>query len=186
MAGEQSSPAICYTISMIKKLIIIFALLAVAPFLWWTISPLFIDIEVHDELPAVTVEKIPVSDSSEFQAETEEIEQTSETKEVTATQTVFPIVDTPTHRATGNIRIVETPEEKIVRFEDYEGTNGPDLKIYLAKDLEAKEFIDLGPSRANKGNINYSVPMNIDISEYKYVMTWCKAFGVLFDYAQIN
>jgi len=73
-----------------------------------------------------------------------------------------------------------------VRYENYKGTNGPDLYVYLAKDLDATEFISLGRAKGNQGNINYTVPDDIDITEYQYVMTWCKAFGVLFDYAPIQ
>lgn len=176
-------------LSTMKKILITLLLIALGAFLWWTISPLFIDVEVNDELP-VAVEEVSEITIGEVSIDTTEPEVPEVTDEADnpppPAQTVFPINDTPAHPATGNVRIVETPEEKIIRFEDYSGTNGPDLKIYLSKDLEAKEFIDLGPSRANKGNINYSVPVDVDISQYQYVLTWCEAFGVLFDYALIN
>ncbi|MEM9336946.1 MAG: DM13 domain-containing protein [Patescibacteria group bacterium] len=98
----------------------------------------------------------------------------------------FSIIDTPTHPAEGSVRVLEAGGQSIVRFEDYDGTNGPDLFVYLAKDLDADEFVNLGRAKGNMGNINYEVPDDVDVSEYKYVMTWCRAFGVLFDYAEIN
>ena len=143
-----------------KKFIIIVVLIVIAGFGWWTISPLFIDREINDELP------VEISRESSSQA--------------------HKIEDTAGHPATGFVRVFETDGQTTVRFEDYDGTNGPDLFIYLTKDLEANEFVSLGRSRGNMGNINYVVPDDVDVGEYKYVMTWCKAFGVLFDYAEIN
>lgn len=46
--------------------------------------------------------------------------------------------------------------------------------------------MSLGKLRGTEGNINYIIPDEVDISEYKYVMTWCKQFGVLFNYADIS
>lgn len=143
---------------MKKALLVLFVLLLIL-FLWWTISPLFINHEVADELP--------------------------ETTDISLSET-FPIIDTPAHPATGVVRVAKTADSTIVRFENYDGTNGPDLRIYLAKDIKASEFIDLGPAKGNQGNINYDVPESINLEEYPYVLTWCKAFGVLFDYAKIQ
>lgn len=98
----------------------------------------------------------------------------------------FPIIGTPKHPATGQVEIIRSPEETLIQYKNYDGTNGPDLKIYLAKDLEAKEFISLGDARANQGNIIYGAPLDIDFTEYPYILTWCEAFGELFDYVKIN
>ena len=96
------------------------------------------------------------------------------------------ITGTPGHPASGKVSLIESPAEKIVYFENYDGTNGPDLFVYLAKDLEANEYVDLGRAKGNQGDIIYGVPLDVDLSEYKYVITWCKAFSELFDYAEIN
>lgn len=179
---------------MTKYVLIGIVVIGVCGIAWWALSPLFTNVEVQDELPTNILPPNPNPTEDEATAEPE-----LESPEDTATfgsepielpkapdERLFPLSGTPGHRATGNVRIVETPEEKIVRFEDYNGTNGPDLRIYLASDLEASEFVDLGPSRANKGNINYSVPLDVNVSDYPYVLTWCRAFGVLFDYAEIH
>lgn len=60
------------------------------------------------------------------------------------------------------------------------------LHLYLAKTLEADDFIDLGPIRGTRGDINYSVPDGVDLSEYKYVMYWCVPFSVLFNYVELR
>jgi len=98
----------------------------------------------------------------------------------------YRIKDTPLHPASGEVRIVESDGQPIVRFENFKTINGPNVHVYLAKDLDAKEFIDLGRLRGTEGNINYTIPSSVDISEYKYVMHWCVPFGVLFNYAEIR
>lgn len=146
-----------------------------AAFLWWTISPLFIDKTINDSLPPrVDTTGGNAADISPGATPAQYIEGP------------FTIIGTPTHPAGGSIRLFLGTGRDYVRYENYQGTNGPDLRIYLAKDLEATEFVDLGEAKGNQGNINYAVPNDVDIDEYKYVLTWCRAFGVLFDYAEIQ
>ncbi|MDA8597110.1 DM13 domain-containing protein [Candidatus Pacebacteria bacterium] len=144
-----------------KKIIIVSILAAVGAFLWWTISPLFIDVVLDDAMPTESESEILRND-------------------------VYEITDTSTHPATGSVRVTTSESGSTIRYENYNGTNGPDLKIYLTNDLDAADFIDLGRAQANQGNINYPVPEDVDVEDYRYVVTWCEAFGVLFDYAEIR
>lgn len=154
------------------KIIVVGTILGViAAAAWWAFSPLLFNVEVHDELPILD--------------QTVNIDTEDHAVESMASGP-FPIIETSGHPASGSLRIIKTHEGSIVRYENYEGTNGPDLKIYLANDLEATEYVSLGGAKGNIGNINYAVPSNIDIMDYRYVLTWCEAFGVLFDYAEIN
>jgi hypothetical protein len=158
-----------------KKILSLIALAACAGVLWWALSPLLFDVTVNDELDP-SIEAALTTDNP---ADTQEAEGV-------VVRGPFPIVDTATHPATGSVRIVETEEGSTVRFENYRGTNGPDLYVYLANDLEGNDFVSLGRARGNQGNINYTVPDGISVADYRYVLTWCQAFGVLFDYAEIT
>ena len=157
------------------------ALVFLGAFLYWTVAPLFINKQVDDALPKSLL--LPQNNEPiELTAST-----TGETTDTNVLRNeIFPITNTPGHPATGKVRVIETPKQQLIRFEDYDGTNGPDLFIYQAKDLEAEEFVSLGRAQGNQGNINYEVPAEVSLSEYTYVMTWCRTFGVLFDYAKIN
>ncbi len=73
----------------------------------------------------------------------------------------------------------------IVRFEDFETINGPDLRIYLSTELGDSDFIELGKIKATKGNVNYNIPEGTDLTKYNKVLVWCKAFSVLFSYAEL-
>lgn len=187
-----------------RTLLIFITLLTLGGLAWWLIAPYFITTQVQDELdPAIAalLDDMPsapsrpvvvtVSESGEQMimplAETDIVEvPMAVDPNAPMVRGPFTIADTRGHPASGEVTTIITPDQQLVRFQDYQGTNGPDLFIYLAKDLEANEFVNLGRAKGNQGNINYVVPEDIDISEYKYVMTWCRAFGVLFDFAEIN
>jgi Electron transfer DM13 len=145
-----------------KKLIILIVLTILFVVLYYAISPLFINVAIDEQLPKQN------SNSG-----------TSSVKRVE-------IIDTKTHPASGTVTVIDSDEGKYVRYEDFKTINGPDLFVYLAKDLDAKSFVNLGELRATEGNINYKIPEGTDISNYKYVMVWCKQFGVLFNYADIS
>jgi len=176
----------------LKIVIILLALLLllIVSLLWWAFSPLLFDVEVQDELSPTLKAKLEANKNVNESSLPGEPVNVNEENTVNDTGVIsrgpFPIISTPGHPATGNVEIIKSPEETVVQYVNYEGTNGPDLYIYLAKDLEATDYVELGRQRGNKGNIIYQVPDSIDISEYKYILTWCKAFGVLFDYIEIK
>ncbi len=144
-----------------KKWWIVGAIVAVPvlAFAYYAISPFFIVLEANDAAPAAT-------DMEEAR--------------------VAQVVDTHAHPASGVVRILKADGKTYVRYENYETINGPDIYVYLAKDLDAKEFVSLGRVKATAGNVNYEVPEGVEVSEYRYVLTWCKAFGVLFNYADVG
>lgn len=172
---------------MRKKLLLLalcLLVVLVGAFVWWAFSPLLFDREVHDELdPALATQLDALRQTGENGAAGQGTEAGGEDVMLRGP---FPIVDTPTHPASGEIELIQSAEETLVRYVDYNGTNGPDLYVYLSKDLTADEHINLGPARGNKGTIIYNVPSDVDVREYSYILTWCRAFGVLFDYAVID
>ncbi len=97
------------------------------------------------------------------------------------------IVDTPGHTATGTVTLEHSDAgTTVVRLNDFETVNGPDLFVYLASDREATNFVSLGKLQSTNGNQNYDVPKDIVLSDYSYVLIWCKRFGVLFSSADIS
>jgi hypothetical protein len=96
------------------------------------------------------------------------------------------ILQPKNHKVSGEALLIYTGTENILRFENFTTDNGPDLRVYLAADLDAKDFIDLGKLKATEGSINYTIPAGTDLSKYRYAMIWCRAFGVLFSYAEFQ
>src|SRR6266545_4802355 len=71
--------------------------------------------------------------------------------------------------------------------------NGPDLHVYLSEvpaggDARAygERFVDLGKLKGNKGNQNYRLPVNVDLSRYRSAVIWCKRFTVGFGVAPLS
>lgn len=90
------------------------------------------------------------------------------------------------HTTSGSAKIYTKDAVKTLAFETFKTDNGPDLRIYLAKDLAASSFIDLGVLKSTSGNFTYGVSDNVNLSEYKYVLVWCRQFSVLFGYAELK
>jgi len=91
------------------------------------------------------------------------------------------------HKGEGKAILLDDGEGNLIlRFEDFDTTNGPNLHIYLSEDLQANNFIDLGKIKATKGNVNYDIPDDIPIEQLDKVLVWCVPFGVLFTYADFD
>lgn len=90
------------------------------------------------------------------------------------------------HGVEGKALLIEDGPDIILRFEDFETINGPNLHIYLSSDLGSSDFIDLGEIKATKGNVNYDIPLGTDLTKYDKVLVWCVPFKVLFSYADLG
>lgn len=94
------------------------------------------------------------------------------------------------HNGKGEVRIVEVGSQRFVRFESVAITNAPDVHIYLSKDTGGKYLeantVYLGPLKATNGSFNYAIPASVDLSQYKSVVVWCRAFTTLITWADIR
>ena len=134
---------------------------------YYAIPPLFIHTRVDEVAPQIT--------QASISANTDKVSEKS-----------VPITGTSGHPASGTVKIVKVDSKTYLRYENFKTINGPDIYVYLAKDLDAKEYVSLGKVRATEGNINYEIPSNVNIRDYPYALTWCKTFGVLFNSAKLN
>ena len=99
------------------------------------------------------------------------------------------------HKGVGTATIHKLPDgNRVLRFVDFETSNGPDVHVYLVATNDAKDndtvtqagFIDLGSLKGNIGNQNYDLPSEIDIDKYRAVTIWCRRFGVNFATAPLT
>ena len=146
-----------------KKYIVAVILIAL-PVAYWLISPLWRNIKGNDISP--------------------DIYNASTTKQVVSV--AKGVLVASEHEVAGSVEIFKDGEKITLHFQDLKVTNGPDLRIYLSSSLDIKDAIDLGPIKANIGNVNYDVPAGTDIKKYKNVLIWCRAFRVLFSYAVVE
>ena len=91
------------------------------------------------------------------------------------------------HNAEGIAKVIPLQDgSNILRLENLQVTNGPDLYVYLATDKSASEFVSLGKLKANNGNQNYNIPSETDLTKYNNALIWCRPFSVLFGSAELK
>ena len=158
-----------------KIAVIVIIILAVVG--WYLFRPerIFIDTTVNESLPE-TGENGDVA--------------TSEPK--TLSKGVFHGV---AHEATGNAEIIELADgRKILRFTDFKVSNGPDVVVYLSTVEDANDndtiknndFILISELKGNIGDQNYELSPDLDLSNYKSAVIWCRRFGVNFAVAPLT
>ena len=155
---------------MNKKLVFIVVGIIVLILAWYLISPLFIVKEVNEESPL------------------DELGMDKETEDMPNSAVIIAEADfmESAHTVSGKALVIEEDGKKILRFEDFETVNGPNLHIYLSSDLSSNDFIDLGAIKATKGNVNYEIPEGTDLEKYNKVLVWCVPFKVLFSYSDLQ
>ncbi|MEO0561794.1 MAG: DM13 domain-containing protein [Chloroflexota bacterium] len=97
----------------------------------------------------------------------------------------------PLHRGNGTATIYELADgSRVLRFEDFSTTNGPDLRVRLVTSVPAnirqdatENHIELGPLKGNVGNQNYVIPDDVDLSIFEAALIYCYPFGINFTVA---
>jgi hypothetical protein len=77
---------------------------------------------------------------------------------------------------------------RVLRLEDFETSNGPDVRVYLSAGEDGsygKDFVDLGGLKGNVGNQNYAIPSGTDLDRYDTAVIWCRRFTVAFGAAEL-
>ena len=74
----------------------------------------------------------------------------------------------------------------ILALENMMISNGPQLHVYLSREVQPVNFIDLGPLQSTKGNQLYDITGNPDFSVYKYALIHCKKYDHLFGSAKLQ
>ena len=91
----------------------------------------------------------------------------------------------PFGTTSGTAKLVETNGKFQLRLEGFSVSSGPDLKVYLSKEIQPLNFIRLGSLKALNGDQLYDVPGNPSIAEYQYALIHCEKFNHLFGSAQL-
>jgi hypothetical protein len=129
---------------------------------WYAFRPelIFIDKTVNEELPVAHATSVATSKG---------------TDSMVLAQGAFRGL---AHETTGAATVHQLADGKrILRLSNFETSNGPDVHVYLVAAEVAKDndtvkqagFIDLGSLKGNKGDQNYDLPANADLSKYKSV-----------------
>ncbi|HEY5890385.1 MAG TPA: DM13 domain-containing protein [Acidimicrobiia bacterium] len=171
---------------------------------WWLLSPLYLDTEVDEEFPMSASAQVPdemtpeeveaaMKDAAEApDSETEEPMPAEGPVLVTLATGEFQDAD-EFHQGSGTATIYQLEDGSLVlRLENFEVTNGPDLRVLLASGSspsagdELGDYIELAGLKGNIGDQNYEIPDDVDLSLYSSVVIYCKPFHVVFSAASLN
>ena len=86
------------------------------------------------------------------------------------------------HDASGIAKMLQVSDSIYLRFEDFQVTNGPDLRVYLTNNGDVKTGLHLEKLKGSKGNQNYLLE-GVDWQKYDTVVIYCQPFGVHFGQA---
>ena len=156
---------------------------------WYGLSPLFNTLQTDEPVPVESEAMMKKDGGVEASSAIEQagdamMKEKSDAmmqKELMGT-----IVGTAGHPASGTVRIVHANGKDYIRYENLKTINGPDIYVYLSKDLGAEDFVEIGKVKSTEGNSNYEIPAGTNVQDYKYVLIWCKQFGVLFNSAELK
>lgn len=77
----------------------------------------------------------------------------------------------------------------VVRLEDLDTSDGPDLHVVLAETRSGSssigDYLRLGRLKATSGNQNYAVPAGTDPDRFLSVAVWCRRFDAVFGSAPL-
>lgn len=96
------------------------------------------------------------------------------------------IVEDKVEGTSGDVFVYGSADKKVLKLTDFNSKNGPDMKIYLATDLDASSYINLGAMKATTGTFSYDFDAATDIATYKYVLVWCEDYSKLFGHAELK
>lgn len=160
------------------------AILAGAAFGWWALSPLFVSTTLNEDLPGRTALAAPAATVTAASAPTT----APAGPKVLAAGQLQRVDDL--HRGTGPVSLVELDGKTYLRFENVAIQNGPDLHVYLARGAggayDGGRDLYLGALKATNGSFNYELPAGTMTSDFMSVVVWCRAFSVLFTWADLR
>jgi hypothetical protein len=156
--------------------------------IWYQPQTLLINRDIDDALP----EAAPAEAVAEPSGETGETAETA--APAAAPEERRGDFSSLSHPTTGTARLVTTADGvHVLRFEDLDTDNGPDLRVYLstapadgADDAFDDDFVDLGMLKGNRGNQNYEIPADVDVSRFSSAVIWCRRFAVGFGVAPLT
>lgn len=92
----------------------------------------------------------------------------------------------PYGRVSGIAKIYKTGDKYELALEMFASTNGPDLKVYLSKEKQPINYVNLGSLKSTAGNQLYNIPSSINVKDYKYALVHCQQYDHLFGFAELR
>jgi hypothetical protein len=159
---------------------------------WWLLEPFFDD-DVVDEKFSTSIAAAPRADPTTTTPEAAPPAASTTTPPPTAPPVTGPqllgsgtFVGLAGHDGTGDAGIFRLEGGSLVlRLENLDIDNGPDLELYLVPGAESYSpgdgSVHLGALKGNVGNQTYEIPSDFRVGPGAWtVLVWCEAFTVEF------
>ena len=140
------------------------------PLAWYLASPLFLTQAVSESAPAAPAQSRLAAGR-------------------------FGVVD-GIHKGEGAATLVQLPDgQTVLRLEDdFRVINGPDLYVYLSgsaaprtsAELHGTGAFEVAQLKGNVGGQNYALPDDLDLSQFRSVVIYCRRFTTVFSTAQLD
>ncbi|WP_338761587.1 DM13 domain-containing protein [Bernardetia sp. ABR2-2B] len=94
-----------------------------------------------------------------------------------------------TNRSNGSAKLrIENDVLQVVLSEDFStSTSPPDLRVYLGDNSgNVNDAVELATLNTRSGGKTINVPSEISITEYRYVLIWCKQLGGMYGVADLG
>jgi hypothetical protein len=102
------------------------------------------------------------------------------------------------HETAGTVAVLRLADgSRILRVENLETSDGPDLKVWLSDAavvsgqkgwhvFDDGKYHNLGSLKGNHGNQNYVIPTTVKLDDFRSVAIWCDRFNVSFGAAELK
>ena len=193
---------------MNKKALLALAVIIALPALaaaWWLLSPLFLNTTVEEEFPysanaeipaGVTQEQAEMAMSTMAMVNMEEMEKMPpEMAEAVALSSGEFRDGDSFHKGSGTATLYRLENgDAVLRFEDLDVTNGPDLRVLLTPhpdppgkaELDEAGYLHVAKLKGNRGDQNYPLPADVDPESFGAVVIYCMPFHVVFSVAPLR
>jgi hypothetical protein len=157
--------------------------------LWFQPQTLLIDVSVDEAIPTATTDTTVPPQPSDGAAPAPPATAVP-TDPVELARGEFVSLD---HGTSGTARVLELAGgSRIVRLEGVDTSNGPDLFVYLSRNIASgdegafdENFVNLGRLKGNQGDQNYDLPAEVDLTGFASVVIWCDRFDSAFGAADL-
>jgi len=187
----------------LMTIIFVLGLIIGIPVGWYLLSPLWTNVEVNESFPTAPVsvstdesmpEAEPTAAMATAMAEPDKVmedEMPSVEMSVLSQGSFYDIA----HLGAGQALVYQLADgSHVLRLQDFEVDNGPDLHVYLVPidpvpdsvGVEIPGSVDLGKLKGNIGDQNYEIPADLDLSQFQSVVIWCQPFRVPFTAAPLT
>lgn len=92
----------------------------------------------------------------------------------------------PFGAVSGEAKVFSENGKFILQLQNMNISNGPDLHVYLSKEIQPVNFIDLGKLKSTIGNQLYDIPGNPDFEQYRNALIHCQQYNHLFGSAVLQ